>query len=122
MGPGVDGIAAFVRLVGLVARTKLTLSAINARIPEAHVARASVPTPWARRGTVMRTVVEAAGQRIVEASEGVRIRADGGGWVLVVPDEGEAVIRLWAEADSDEAAEALLAQWFAVIEAAVAES
>ena len=29
----IDGIAAFVRLLGLVARTRLTLSQIDARIP-----------------------------------------------------------------------------------------
>src|SRR5206468_1884098 len=35
--PAVDGIAAFTRLVGLVARTKLTMSEIDARIPQASV-------------------------------------------------------------------------------------
>jgi mannose-1-phosphate guanylyltransferase/phosphomannomutase len=54
-----DGIAAFARLLGLVARTRLTLSQIDARIPAAHLLRRSVPTPWAAKGSVMRTVVEA---------------------------------------------------------------
>jgi mannose-1-phosphate guanylyltransferase/phosphomannomutase len=120
MGPSVDGIAAFVRLVGLVARTKLTLSAIDGRIPEAHMARASVPTPWARRGTAMRQLVEAAGPLVTDTLEGVRIREADGSWVLAVPDEVESVIRLWAEAESDEAAENVLARWFGVIETAVA--
>jgi mannose-1-phosphate guanylyltransferase/phosphomannomutase len=120
MAPTVDGIAAFVRLVGLVARTRMTLSAIDRRIPVAHTARASVPTPWARRGAAMRTIMEAAAGRVVDTVEGVRIRAEDGSWVLAVPDEGEAVIRLWAEAESDEAAEHLLARWYAVIESAVA--
>jgi mannose-1-phosphate guanylyltransferase/phosphomannomutase len=120
MSPNVDGIAAFVRLVGLVARTQLTLSAIDRRIPQAHMARAAVPTPWARRGTVMRTLVETAGSRVVDTVEGVRIRVDEDCWVLAVPDQSEAVIRLWAEADTDARAEALLAEWFAVIETQVA--
>jgi mannose-1-phosphate guanylyltransferase/phosphomannomutase len=120
MGPNVDGIAAFVRLVGLVARTQLTLSAIDRRIPQAHMARAAVPTPWARRGAVMRTLVETAGSRVVDTVEGVRIRVDEHSWVLAVPDQSEAVIRLWVEADTDERAEDLLAEWFAVIETQVA--
>ena len=33
----VDGLAAFVRLLGLVARTRLTLSQIDARSPVAHM-------------------------------------------------------------------------------------
>src|SRR6202000_2470533 len=40
-GRTVDGIAAFVRLLGLVARTRLTLSQIDARIPQAHLMRRS---------------------------------------------------------------------------------
>lgn len=120
VSPNVDGIAAFVRLVGLVARTQLTLSAIDRRIPQAHVARASVPTPWARRGAVMRSLVETAGSRLVDAVEGVRVAEEDGSWMLAVPDQAEAVIRLWVESDSTERAEALLAQWFEVIEAQVA--
>jgi mannose-1-phosphate guanylyltransferase/phosphomannomutase len=120
MGPHVDGIAAFVRLIGLVARTQLTLSAIDRRIPLAHMARASVPTPWGRRGAVMRRLVEVGGSRVVDTAEGVRISEPDGSWVLAVPDEVEAVLRLWVEAGTDRRAEALLAEWFAVIEAEVA--
>ena len=46
----IDGIAAFVRLLGLVARTRLTLSQIDARIPAAHLLNRSMPTPWAAKG------------------------------------------------------------------------
>ena len=120
LGPNVDGIAAFARLVGLVARTQLTLSAIDRRIPKAHVARATVPTPWAKRGAVMRSLVELAGPRAVTTVEGVRIGGPDGSWVLAVPDQVEAEIGLWAESTSTAAAEALLAEWVAVIEARVA--
>lgn len=120
VGPHVDGIAAFVRLLGLVARTQMTLSAIDRRIPQAHMARADVPTPWARRGAVMRTLVEAAGHRTVDTTEGVRIVEPDGGWALAVPDQVEALIHLWVEAATDDEAERLLAQWFAVIEGQVA--
>jgi mannose-1-phosphate guanylyltransferase / phosphomannomutase len=120
MSPHVDGIAAFVRLVGLVARTQLTLSAIDRRIPLAHMARASVPTPWGRRGAVMRRLVEVGGSRVVDTAEGVRIGEPDGSWVLAVPDEAEAVVRLWVEAGTDRRAESLLGEWFAVIESEVA--
>ena len=86
----IDGIAAFVRLTGLVARTKLTLSQIDARIPQAHVLRRSVPTPWAAKGMVMRSVVEAAGDRELDTTDGVRVVEDDGRWVLVLPDPAEA--------------------------------
>ncbi|MBA9005618.1 mannose-1-phosphate guanyltransferase [Thermomonospora cellulosilytica] len=114
----VDGIAGFVRLVGLVARTRLTLSQIDARIPQAHLLRRSVPTPWAAKGGVMRSVVEAAGRRTIDTTDGVRVVEDDGRWVLVLPDPAEAVTHLWAEAADDDAAQALLEEWAAVVERA----
>jgi mannose-1-phosphate guanylyltransferase/phosphomannomutase len=112
-----DGIAAFTRILGLVARTRLTLSQIDARIPAAHLLRRSVPTPWAVKGGVMRAVVEAAAGRTLDTTDGVRV-ADQAGWVLVLPDPAEAVTHLWAEGTDDDAAQALLDEWAAVVERA----
>ncbi|TQM69172.1 mannose-1-phosphate guanylyltransferase/phosphomannomutase [Actinomadura hallensis] len=114
----VDGIAAFVRLVGLVARTRLTLSQIDRRIPEAHLLRRSVPTPWAAKGSVMRHVVEAAGGRTIDTTDGVRVAEGDGRWVLVLPDPSEPVTNLWAEGPDADAAQALLEEWAAVVERA----
>ncbi|MBO2454045.1 mannose-1-phosphate guanyltransferase [Actinomadura barringtoniae] len=114
----VDGIAAFIKLVGLIARTRLTLSQIDARIPEAHLLRRSVPTPWAAKGSVMRTVVEAGGDRQIDTTDGVRVVEDDGRWVLVLPDPSEAVTHLWAEGPDEDAAQALLEEWAAVVERA----
>ncbi len=117
-GRTLDGIAAFVRLLGLVARTRLTLSQIDARIPPAHLLRRSMPTPWAAKGSVMRTVVEAAGNTPVDTTDGVRIVDADRGWVLVLPDPAEAVTHLWAEGHDADSAQLLLDQWAAVVEQA----
>jgi len=114
----VDGIAAFTRLLGLVARTKLTVSEIDARIPQASVLRRSVATAWAAKGTAMRAVLEAAAPRLVDTTDGVRVIEPDGRWALVLPDPSEAVTHVWAEAASDSDAAALLDEWVAVIEAA----
>jgi mannose-1-phosphate guanylyltransferase / phosphomannomutase len=114
----IDGIAAFVRLTGLVARTKLTLSQIDARIPQAHVLRRSVPTPWAAKGMVMRSVVEAAGDRELDTTDGVRVVEDDGRWVLVLPDPAEATTHLWAEGPDADSATELLDEWATVVEGA----
>jgi len=117
-GRTVDGIAAFVRLLGLVARTRLTLSQIDARIPHAHLMRRSVPTPWAVKGSVMRTVMEGAGTRPVDTTDGVRIIDAERGWVLVLPDPADAVTHLWAEGGDADSAQLLLDEWAAVVEQA----
>jgi mannose-1-phosphate guanylyltransferase / phosphomannomutase len=117
-GHTIDGIATFARLIGLVARTRLTLSQIDARIPAAHLLKRSMPTPWAAKGSVMRTVVEAAGDREVDTTDGVRVLERDGGWVLVLPDPADAVTHLWAEAADADAAQLLLDEWAAVVEQA----
>lgn len=113
-----DGSAAFVQLLGLVARTQLTLSQIDARIPRAHVLRRDVSTPWAVKGLVMRRVVEVAGDRQVDTTDGVRVVEADGRWALVLPDPAEAVTHLWAEGPDDATAQALLDEWAGVVEGA----
>ena len=115
--PAVDGIAAFTRLLGLVARTKLTMSEIDVRIPQAAVVRRSIPTAWAAKGTAMRAVLEAADGRTVDTTDGVRVVEADGRWALVLPDPTEAVTHVWAEAATASAASALLDEWVAVVEA-----
>ena len=114
----VDGITAFVMLLGLVARTRLTLSQIDARIPQAHLLRRSIPTPWAAKGSVMRTVVEAAADQTVDTTDGVRVTDPDRGWVLVLPDPADAVTHLWAEGTDADNAQLLLDEWATVVEQA----
>jgi mannose-1-phosphate guanylyltransferase/phosphomannomutase len=114
----IDGIAVFARLLGLVARTRMTLSQIDARIPDAHLLKRSMPTPWAAKGSVMRTVMEAAGDRTVDTTDGVRVIEPDGGWILVLPDPADAVTHLWAEGPDGDRAQALLDKWAAVAEKA----
>ena len=114
----VDGIAAFVRLLGLVARTRLTLSQIDARIPVAHMLKRSIPTPWAAKGSVMRTVVEAAGSYEIDTTDGVRVVVPDRGWVLALPDPAEAVTHLWAEGNDADHAQLLMDEWAEVVEQA----
>jgi mannose-1-phosphate guanylyltransferase/phosphomannomutase len=64
----------------------------------------------------MRTVVEAAGDRTVDTTDGVRIVEPDGGWVLVLPDPADAVTHLWAEGADADTAQALLDEWAAVAE------
>ncbi|HEX6919477.1 MAG TPA: mannose-1-phosphate guanyltransferase [Actinomycetes bacterium] len=114
----IDGLAAFVQLIALVARTQLRLSEIDARIPHCHIVRRSLSTPWAAKGSVMRAVVEEAGQRAVDTTDGVRVVEDDGCWALVLPDPAEPVTHLWAEARDDDRAVALLERWATVVERA----
>lgn len=113
-----DGVAAFVRLAGLVARTRLPLSGIDARIPQQHLVRRSLPTSWAAKGAVMRSVVEEAGDLLIDPTDGVRVVERDGRWALVLPDPCDPVTHVWAEAPDDAGVQALLERWSAVVQRA----
>jgi mannose-1-phosphate guanylyltransferase/phosphomannomutase len=66
----------------------------------------------------MRTVLEAAGKREVDTTDGVRIIEPDGGWILVLPDPADAVTHLWAEGADADAVQALLDEWAVVVERA----
>ena len=112
VGRHLDPFAAFVRLLGLVARARLTLSAIDERIPRSHVVRTGIVTPWAHKASVMRAVREQARGLVLEDGfGGIRIDYDRTRWVFVSADPTEAVTHVWAEGESDDDAEALLGDW-----------
>jgi mannose-1-phosphate guanylyltransferase / phosphomannomutase len=77
-----------------------------------------MPTPWAAKGSVMRTVAEAAGNRRVDTTDGVRVEEPDGGWILVLPDPSDAVTHLWAEGTDGDSAQALLGYWATVVASA----
>ncbi len=117
--PALDGTAAFVRMAGLIARTRLTLSEIDARIPAAAVVRRSVPTPWAAKGAVMREVVEKAEGGRIDTTDGVKIILPDGRWVLVIPDPAEAMTHLWAEGVDTADSARLLEHWGGIVAEAI---
>ena len=97
--PASDASATLAKLLDLLAHTARRLSEIVRELPAVHIARESVPTPWERKGAVMRELVERVPPDSLELIDGVKIRREDG-WVLVLPDPEEAVTHVLAEAAS----------------------
>jgi mannose-1-phosphate guanylyltransferase/phosphomannomutase len=108
--PAFDGAAALVKLLEMLALAERPLSEIVDDLPPVHRVHETVVTPWDQKGTVMRTLVERNADREVEMIDGLKIRHDDG-WVLTLPDPEEPVTHVWAEADSDERARALVQEY-----------
>src|SRR4029453_674862 len=106
--PAYDGLPSFGKLLEPLAVHDTTLGAAVDALPEPSVVRRRVPTPWERKGAVMRQVLEATKGRRVDDTDGVKVfhppagPGDGAGpwgddWALVIPDTVERVTHTWAE-------------------------
>jgi mannose-1-phosphate guanylyltransferase/phosphomannomutase len=121
--PAYDGLLAFCKLLELLATQETGLARAVAALPEVCLARREIPTPWERKGAVMRQIVEAAKERPVDDTDGIKVfhtpngagEGEAADWVLVVPDTVEPVTHLWAEAGSVTTAEQLADQYQALI-------
>src|SRR5207248_444366 len=106
--PAYDAVATLVHLLDLLASSGRALSSIVAEVPETHIAHEVVPTPWERKGTVMRGVMERAKDFPTVLVDGVKIVYPEG-WALVLPDPELAITHIWAEGASDVEARRLVA-------------
>ena len=97
--PAFDAVAAFAKMLELLARTGNRLSKVVASLPPSHVHHQAVRTPWEQKGAVMRALVEEVRRPLV-LLDGVKVLFDDG-WVLALPDPEEALTHVWAEAHSD---------------------
>jgi mannose-1-phosphate guanylyltransferase/phosphomannomutase len=97
--PAYDAAVTLVKLLDLLAAVGRPLSAVCASLPSVFVAHETIVTPWERKGTVMREIVENVGAHDVELVDGVKI-FDEGRWALVLPDPEDALTHVWAEAGS----------------------
>ena len=110
-----DGMMSLAKLLEMLARQQTTLADVVAQLPPAHIVEREIPTPWEAKGTVMRRLLERVDQDQADTTDGVKIHR-GDDWALVAPHSQEPVVRVWAEAGSDEEAAALADEYAALVE------
>lgn len=98
-----DAAATLVNLLELLDSTGQRLSQVREALPEVYLAQEDVPTPWERKGAVMREMLEHATGRDVDLVDGVKVMQPDG-WALVLPDPEDPVTHVFTEAGSEEAA------------------
>ncbi len=106
--PAYDAAATLVHMLDLLAGSDEPLSSLFADVPDTHVAHEIVPTPWERKGAVMRGVMERAKDSPTVLVDGVKVLYPDG-WALVLPDPELAVTHVWAEGASEIDARRLVA-------------
>jgi len=108
--PAIDGAAAFIKALDLLAGRGSKLSDLVAAVPPIHIVHEQVITPWESKGLVMRSLVEQNKARDVDLIDGVKIRHDRG-WALMLPDPEEPLTHIWAEGDSAAEARSLAQEY-----------
>jgi mannose-1-phosphate guanylyltransferase/phosphomannomutase len=108
--PAIDGVAAFVKVLDLLAVRREPLSKLVAGVPPMHIVHERVVTPWESKGTVMRSLVEQNKGRDVELVDGVKVFHDRG-WALMLPDPEEPLTHIWAEGDTAAEARSLAQEY-----------
>ena len=98
--PAYDASCTLARLLDLLAETGRTLSSIVRTLPRIHLVHEMVPTPWERKGQVMRELVEHPPPGDLVLIDGVKV-VQPDGWVLVLPDPEDPIMHVWSEADTD---------------------
>ncbi len=116
--PAYDATATLAKVLDLLAATGLTLSSLVESLPRVHLVHEAVPTPWDRKGMVMRELVERESGQDLVLIDGVKVRRPDG-WALVLPDPEEAVTHVWAEADGENAARQLAQEYTRAIRQAI---
>ena len=118
LGPGPDAISSLMMLLALMADTDLSLSQLSARIPATSVLSRTVTVPWHRRAAAMRAVRQRAEGSETDTLDGIRVVQPDSSWCLILPEDDQACLTLYAEATDNASAERLLDRWQAVVESA----
>lgn len=108
--PAFDAAATLVKLLELLTTDGLRLSDVVSNLPRVHLVHDTVVTPWERKGTVMRSLVEHAKDRPLDLIDGVKVHYDDS-WVLALPDTEEPITHVWAESSSDAGARNLAQEY-----------
>lgn len=104
---GADAMFAAVKLLEMLARTKIRMGTLRRKFEGLFRSHLSVPCPWSKKGTVMRKLIVGSADKQRQLIDGVRIFEDDG-WVLVTPNRLTAAFDIQVETRSVEGTRRLI--------------
>ena len=115
-----DALMTFCKTLELIATRGKPLSRLVDALPQSHVTRREVRTPWSLKGAVMRRVASSGVPGRLLLLDGVKVIQDDR-WVLVIPHPDQPLSLIWAEAPTSEESDALADRFAALVEEVVGE-
>jgi mannose-1-phosphate guanylyltransferase / phosphomannomutase len=113
--PGYDAVASLVKLLELLAGATRPLSELIGELPRPTLVHRQLACPWGMKGLVMRILNERLAGRDLDLTDGIKV-FDDRGWAQVLPDPDEPLIHLYAEGETAEESEALIAEMREIVE------
>jgi mannose-1-phosphate guanylyltransferase/phosphomannomutase len=113
--PGYDAVASLVKLLELLAPSRRPLSELVADLPRPTLIHRQLACPWGMKGLVMRILNERLAGRDLDLTDGIKVFEDRG-WGQVLPDPDEPLIHLYAEGETADDSEALIAELRGIVE------
>ncbi len=101
--PAFDATCTLVHVLDLLVQVGVAVSDVVDSLTPVHLARRSVTVEWARKGAVMREMVERNKGHELTLVDGVKVD-HGTGWALILPDPDDPLVEVIAEGASDAAA------------------
>ncbi|HEY6837773.1 MAG TPA: mannose-1-phosphate guanyltransferase [Geobacteraceae bacterium] len=111
-----DGMFAIAKTIELVASTGVTLSRVLADSPQRTFLQVSIPCPWEMKGGIMRKMSEDSLDKEATFVDGIKVHF-GEDWALVLPDQYESTMHIFAEAKNPKVAHQLLGEYRQKVEA-----
>ncbi|MFA5839590.1 MAG: mannose-1-phosphate guanyltransferase [Candidatus Margulisiibacteriota bacterium] len=122
--PTFDAMFATVKIIELLAESKIKLSQLVDEIPKIHMASKEISCAAEQKGKILRSIVDSVKDEEVDLTDGVKVfhgegKATEADWVLILPDPARPVIHLYAEAGSDKDANKLIRDYVEKIDSFV---
>ncbi|MBK5092291.1 MAG: mannose-1-phosphate guanyltransferase [Actinobacteria bacterium] len=113
--PVYDAMMTFARMLEMLAATGETLAQLKRDLPAYYLMRREVVTSWEAKGAVMRQLLETHEDDGIDSTDGMKISWEKYRWVLILPDQEEPVLHLYAEGRDEEDCRGILDRYEAEI-------
>ncbi len=109
--PAYDAIFTFAKILEMIANRKQKISEVVDELPNFHLKKREVVISWENKGHVMRYLIEKHMGDDVDSTDGLKVFLSPGKWVLILPDDEEPVLHLYAEGFDEKDCDYLLDEY-----------
>ncbi len=110
--PGFDAMFGVAKLIEMLTIQERSLADIRTDLPNVCHKSYAVRCPWKVKGALMRHLVETHPTENLELIDGVKIvNPQNDNWLLILPDAGEPIVRIYANSEDRNWVDAQLAEY-----------